>query len=432
MRRVFAAALACAAIIACAPVFGTVTGEWRVNLLRGSSTIGAGKGATQADAWFDCMAQIPPNAAAQVTYRCQTPVFTAIVTPDPPVCPPQPADESRPGECPAGSTGAWTQTLTYTSAPAPACWAAGSWTPSSPPAGACNRAPTISGTPLAAVQVGAAYSYTPTASDPDGDTLGFSIANRPSWASFDPATGRLSGTPGTANVGITSSIVITVSDGQASASTSAFTITVTAPAPPSPTVPTNLKATITPNQTNPANSNVTITWDPVQGTEIYEVWRCTGPNCTNFGFYEDCPEPVSKKALNQPPDSTAKYKVRAWKPTILAFSDVLTVTTPPAPTTEPPPPPPPPPATGSARISWTPPTANTDGTMLTNLAGWRIDYGPVGPEAGLNQSVEVRNSSVSSYLLEGLAVGTWAFAVSAFNSDGRYSAQSNVATKTVQ
>ncbi len=93
---------------------------------------------------------------------------------------------------------------------------------------ATNRAPTISGTPATSVNVGAAYSFTPTASDPDsGDTIAFGIANRPSWATFDTATGRLSGTPTAADVGTTSNIVISVSDGNGgNATLPAFSITV--------------------------------------------------------------------------------------------------------------------------------------------------------------------------------------------------------------
>ncbi len=90
-----------------------------------------------------------------------------------------------------------------------------------------NRVPTISGTPATTVNVGAAYSFTPTASDPDSDTIAFGIANRPAWATFDTATGRLSGTPTAADVGTTSNIVISVSDGRGgNATMPAFSITV--------------------------------------------------------------------------------------------------------------------------------------------------------------------------------------------------------------
>ena len=99
-----------------------------------------------------------------------------------------------------------------------------------------NRAPTISGAPPRDVDVGVAYTFTPTASDPDKDTLGFTIQNRPSWASFDTATGRLSGTPASAHVGAYNNIVISVSDGKASASLAAFNLTVNAAANDPPTI----------------------------------------------------------------------------------------------------------------------------------------------------------------------------------------------------
>jgi hypothetical protein len=93
--------------------------------------------------------------------------------------------------------------------------------------------PTISGTPPTQAQAGTAYSFTPTASDANGKTLSFSVQNKPSWATFSIASGQLSGTPGTANVGTDSNIVITVSDGTTSAALAAFTITVAAaPTPP--------------------------------------------------------------------------------------------------------------------------------------------------------------------------------------------------------
>ncbi len=92
-----------------------------------------------------------------------------------------------------------------------------------------NDAPTINGTPATGVVQGNAYSFTPTASDPDpGDTLTFSITNKPGWATFDTGTGTLSGTPGNADVGTTSGIVIAVTDGNsAPVSLASFDLTVT-------------------------------------------------------------------------------------------------------------------------------------------------------------------------------------------------------------
>nr|WP_324258972.1 DUF4347 domain-containing protein [Cellvibrio fontiphilus] len=90
-----------------------------------------------------------------------------------------------------------------------------------------NDAPTITGTPTTSVDQDVAYSFTPTASDVDvGDVLTYSITNRPTWAAFDTATGALTGTPINADVGTTSGIVITVSDGVLSASLPAFNLEV--------------------------------------------------------------------------------------------------------------------------------------------------------------------------------------------------------------
>lgn len=90
------------------------------------------------------------------------------------------------------------------------------------------------------------------------------------------------------------------------------------------------------------------------------------------------------------------------------------------------------PPSGSATLSWTPPTTNTDGSPLTNLAGWRIEYGPVGPAGpGLNQTLSVNGASLTSYVVSGLASGTWAFAVHAVNAAGAESVQSNIAQKVV-
>jgi hypothetical protein len=84
--------------------------------------------------------------------------------------------------------------------------------------------------------VGQPYSFAPKASDADGDTLGFAISGKPSWATFNTTTGVLSGTPGSANVGSYSNIVISVSDGKASVALTAFAITVTAVATSPPPV----------------------------------------------------------------------------------------------------------------------------------------------------------------------------------------------------
>src|SRR5215469_3511331 len=89
-----------------------------------------------------------------------------------------------------------------------------------------DNPPTISGHPATAVVVGASYSFTPTASDPNHQTLTFSIQNPPSWTSFNPANGSLTGTP--TQAGTYANIVISVSDGTLSAALPPFSIKVNA------------------------------------------------------------------------------------------------------------------------------------------------------------------------------------------------------------
>ncbi|GFO55257.1 hypothetical protein GMSM_22640 [Geomonas sp. Red276] len=87
---------------------------------------------------------------------------------------------------------------------------------------------TIGGTPAAQVYAGGLYGFTPTASG----ATGFAIANKPSWASFDAATGTLSGTPTLTDLGTTSGIVITALYRQGQASLPSFSVTVVTPPPP--------------------------------------------------------------------------------------------------------------------------------------------------------------------------------------------------------
>ena len=99
------------------------------------------------------------------------------------------------------------------------------------PPPASNTAPTIQGTPGTQATVGQTYTFTPVAQDADGDTLNYTITNKPTWATFSQTTGVLTGAPAAGNVGTTNGIVISVSDGNESDSLAAFSLTVSAAAP---------------------------------------------------------------------------------------------------------------------------------------------------------------------------------------------------------
>ena len=95
---------------------------------------------------------------------------------------------------------------------------------------------TIAGTPAASVIAGKPYLFKPTVTDPSGEHLSFAIVNRPAWASFDTATGTLSGTPTNANVGAFAHILISVDANATPVSLPEFAIQVQAAADNAPTI----------------------------------------------------------------------------------------------------------------------------------------------------------------------------------------------------
>lgn len=84
---------------------------------------------------------------------------------------------------------------------------------------------------------------------------------------------------------------------------------------------------------------------------------------------------------------------------------------------------------GAATISWLPPTENSDGSALTDLAGFILVYGRSSTQ--LNLSITIDNPSVTTYVVENLTSGRWYFAVHALNSRGAMSERSAIASKTI-
>ena len=289
--------------------------------------------------------------------------------------------------------------------------------PTNPPP-ATNSPPQISGTPPTTAPQGQPYSFSPSASDPDGDGLTFSIASRPNWATFNNGTGRLSGTPSAGAVGTHSGIVISVSDGEATRSLPTFAITVTAapPAPPpstpQPNSPPSISGTpattvrqdqsfsFTPSASDADGNSLTfsISNRPSWASFSNTTGRLSGtPSASSVGTYTGIVISVS--------DGEAARSLSAF---------TVTVT---------------PTATGSATLSWLPPTQNTDGSPLTDLAGYRIYWGQ--SQRDYSNSVTLNNPGLASYIVEQLTSGRWYFATTSFNSQGVESAFSNEGSKTI-
>jgi Putative Ig domain len=270
-----------------------------------------------------------------------------------------------------------------------------------------NRAPTISGSPVTTATVNKAYSFRPSASDADGNTLAFSIQNKPSWATFSTTTGALSGTPTAA--GTFGNVIIAVSDGKASVSLAAFSIAVSASA--------NNAPTISGSPAKSVNVGSAYSFRPTAADADGDKLTFSISNKPSWATFS-----TSTGQLSGTPGSSATgthsniaISVSDGKSSrsLSAFAIAVNPT-----------------ATSSATLSWTPPTQNTDGSTLTNLAGYRLYYGT--SATALTQSIQIANPSVSTYVIDGLTPTTYYFAVRAYTSGGAESTNSNVASKTLQ
>ena len=181
-----------------------------------------------------------------------------------------------------------------------------------------NRAPTIVGKSPAAVAVGQKYTFKPTASDADQDTLTYSIESKPTWANFDSKTGTLTGTPNPENVGSHENIVVKVSDGKTTAALPEFTVTV------------------------------------VDGSSGLP---------------------------------------------------------------------------GAATLSWEAPSQNVDGSALTGLTGYKIHYGT--KPGSYSETISIDTVAMTTYVIDGLAAGTYYFAITAVSSGGLESEFSGEASTTI-
>lgn len=86
-------------------------------------------------------------------------------------------------------------------------------------------------------------------------------------------------------------------------------------------------------------------------------------------------------------------------------------------------------ASGSATLTWQPPTQNTDGSAISDLAGYRIYHGP--SAASLTSSITVSNPGLTAYTVADLGSGTHYFGITAYTTGGIESGISSIGSKTV-
>lgn len=280
--------------------------------------------------------------------------------------------------------------------------------PQSPPpsSGGTNQPPTISGTPTTSAYSGQSYSFQPSASDPEGQALTFSIAGKPAWATFTASTGRLSGTPTASNVGSTSSgIVISVSDGTSTTSLPSFSITVPNRSPtisgnPSTSVVAGQAYSFTPTASDPDGQTLAfgIANKPAWATFSTTTGRLSGtPTASDVKTFSNVVISVS--------DGTASATLSAFAVTVQAA------------------------AAGSVTLRWVAPTTNVDGSPLTNLAGYRVRYGK--SVGALDQVVDISNPGTTTVTIGGLSTGTWYFTLSDYTNVGVESVQTAPVSTTI-
>jgi hypothetical protein len=86
-------------------------------------------------------------------------------------------------------------------------------------------------------------------------------------------------------------------------------------------------------------------------------------------------------------------------------------------------------APGTVTLSWEPPTENTNGTSLSNLAGFYIHYGT--QSGNYSNTIQIANPGVTRYVVDKLPAGTYYFVVTAYTAAGEDSADSSQVTATV-
>lgn len=278
---------------------------------------------------------------------------------------------------------------------------------------AANAAPTISGTAPTSVTVNQTYSFTPAAADPNGSALSFSIVNRPSWATFDTATGRLTGAPKIANLGTYSNIVIRVSDGTSSTALAAFSIDVTTAAAMSAV---NVAPAISGSPATAITAGAAYSFTPSAVDVNSDTLSFSIQNKPSWATFSAATGQLFGTPASAGTTANIVISVSDGKTTTALSGFSITVANASSG------------STGSALLSWTAPTVNADGSVLTDLAGFHVYYGK---DPGNLKRVDLAGGNTLQYLAGNLDPGIWYFTISAYNSAGVESAQPAVVSQSI-
>jgi len=73
-------------------------------------------------------------------------------------------------------------------------------------------------------------------------------------------------------------------------------------------------------------------------------------------------------------------------------------------------------STTNVTLSWSAPTENTNGSALTNLAGYIIYYGT--SASAMTQTIDINTVGMLTYVVGDLSAGNWYFQIVAVNAAG--------------
>jgi hypothetical protein len=299
-----------------------------------------------------------------------------------------------------------------------------------------NQPPVISGNPATQATEGSAYSFTPSASDPDGDMLSFSVSNLPAWASFDATSGTLAGTPASSDAGLYSNIVISVTDGTDTASLAAFSINVEALQLGGVFDFSTTTASV--NEGDIVYVTITRSNDADEASIEYGTHGITAisstaggddytgfsPILVNFAKGETS-KVVSVQTLdNAEAEDTETFEIFLTSPSAgyeLDVNSVVTVSITDNDEAQ----------TGSVTLSWSAPSTREDGSSLSmsEIAGYKIYMGESASE--LTLVLDINDNSVDTHTLNDLLVGTHFFAITTYDTDGNESGLSNIVEQNV-
>lgn len=269
-----------------------------------------------------------------------------------------------------------------------------------------NAAPLMVGSPPLSVPARSYYTFRPWVRDPDGDRLYFSIAGKPPWAQFNTVAGRLTGTP--KEIGEWTNIRISVSDGRHAVRLRPFTLRVR---------PQNSAPSIRGLPILTASSGSYYQFTPQASDADDDILVYGIANKPAWATFDAASGRLSGRVPGSAPSSFGGIGIQVSdgyaRASLPAFAITVLPSTP-----------------GSAVLSWSQPTANTDGSVVRNLSGYVIHYGT--DIDCLYRSVAIANPSVTSHVLENLPAATYYFAVRALTIAGAQSGLSNIGARIVE